>query len=72
MGNGAKAAMKRERNAKDQKGQASSQLKVNQKAMNVQCSICRQQYMQTINRKTLEDHISSKEIDIDIACRQNF
>jgi hypothetical protein len=60
MGNGAKAAMKRERNAKDQKGQASSQLKVNQKAMNVQCTICRQQYMQTINRKTLEDHISSK------------
>jgi hypothetical protein len=35
MGNGAKAAMKRERNAKDS-GVAKSQLKANEKAMNVQ------------------------------------
>jgi S-adenosylmethionine synthetase len=60
MGNGAKAQMKRERNAKDQKGQASSQLKVNQKSLSVQCVVCKQSYMQTINKKTLEEHVLSK------------
>lgn len=42
-GNGAKAAQKRERNMAKQSKQASahSQLKDNQKAMNITCAICK-------------------------------
>lgn len=60
MGNGAKAAMKRERNAKDQNKGGNSQLKVNQSAMNVMCKICRQPFLLTIKRKALEAHLESK------------
>lgn len=60
MGNGAKAAMKRERNAKDAKPGGNSQLKVNKSAMNVQCMICRQPFLLTIKRKALEEHINNK------------
>ena len=44
---GAKAAQKRERNAKDKAGAAKSQLKVNQKAMNIQCETCKATFLQT-------------------------
>ncbi|KAL2914554.1 hypothetical protein HK105_205905 [Polyrhizophydium stewartii] len=60
MGNGAKAAMRRERSDKDGKGSAKSQLKSNQAAMNIICGICRQTFLQTIKRKALEEHIESK------------
>ncbi len=46
-GQGAKAAQKRERNAKDAKGSAKSQLKVNQKAMNIQCDTCKATFLST-------------------------
>ncbi|KAI8925822.1 At2g23090 like protein [Entophlyctis helioformis] len=59
MGNGAKAAMRRERAGKDE-GKAKSQLKTNQAAMNIICSVCRQTFLQTIKRKALEEHIASK------------
>lgn len=73
MGNGAKAAMKRERNAKDAKAGGHSQLKVNQKAMNVQCAICRQPFLLTIKRKALEEHINSKHAGKDFsACFPSF
>ena len=60
MGNGAKAQMKRERNAKGGGGEAKSQLKSNQKAMNVQCSICKQPFMLTVKKPALMDHVNSK------------
>ncbi|KAH6569666.1 hypothetical protein BASA50_002137 [Batrachochytrium salamandrivorans] len=59
MGNGAKAAMRRDRSEKDAKG-GKSQLKTNQAAMTVICSICRQTFLQTIKRKALEEHLEGK------------
>jgi len=50
-GNGAKAAQKRERAAKDAAGGAKSQLKVNVAAMNKKCSVCLQPFLQTANKK---------------------
>ncbi len=44
---GAKTAQKRERNAKDAKGAAKSQLKVNQKALNIQCETCKATFLST-------------------------
>ncbi|KAI8901551.1 At2g23090 like protein [Globomyces pollinis-pini] len=74
MGNGAKAAMKRERNAaKGGDGGGKSQLKTNQSAMNVQCNVCRQPFLLTIKRKALEEHINSKHSGKEFtACFPNF
>ncbi|KAI0405791.1 At2g23090 like protein [Xylaria palmicola] len=47
MGNGAKAQQKRERNAKDANKGAKSQLKTNQKAMDIQCAICKSTFLKT-------------------------
>ncbi|KJR85922.1 uncharacterized protein SPSK_09984 [Sporothrix schenckii 1099-18] len=46
-GNGAKAAQKRERNAKDKAGAAKSQLKTNEKALNIQCFVCKATFLST-------------------------
>ncbi|CAI7657066.1 unnamed protein product [Penicillium palitans] len=56
---GAKANMKRERNAKDQKT-AKSQTKSNEKAMSIQCQICRQTFLQTTKAPALLEHASNK------------
>lgn len=56
-GNGAKAAQKRERAAKDAKGTAKSQLKDNIAAMNKKCSICLQPFLQTANKKVCRFHL---------------
>ena len=45
------AAQKRERNAKDAKGDAKSQLKVNEMAKNKKCGICMATFLQTTNKK---------------------
>jgi hypothetical protein len=50
-GNGAKAAQKRERNAKDAKGAAKSQLKVNEAAKTTQCKICFTTFLSTTREK---------------------
>ncbi|KAJ3119429.1 hypothetical protein HK098_005504 [Nowakowskiella sp. JEL0407] len=61
MGNGAKAASKRERNAKDNKKQgAQSQLKQNEAAKSVQCNICKQTWLTTVRQKALEEHLENK------------
>ncbi|KAL2399101.1 hypothetical protein ABEF95_007056 [Exophiala dermatitidis] len=60
MGNGAKAAMKRERNAKDGKKEPSSQLKSNAKAQSIKCKICFSTFQSTMARKGLEEHASNK------------
>jgi hypothetical protein len=60
MGNGAKAAQKRERNAKDGKKEANSQLKSNAKAQTIKCKICFSTFQSTAGRNNLEEHASNK------------
>ncbi|KAJ5884937.1 hypothetical protein N7495_009447 [Penicillium taxi] len=59
MGNGAKASMKRERNAKDSKT-AKSQTKTNEKAMSIQCTVCKQTFLQTTKAPALLEHADNK------------
>ncbi|KAJ9130413.1 hypothetical protein NKR23_g12209 [Pleurostoma richardsiae] len=59
-GNGAKAAQKRERNAKEAKGSAKSQLKANQAAMDIQCDICKATFLKTTREKALTEHATNK------------
>ncbi|KAI1483568.1 hypothetical protein K445DRAFT_18834 [Daldinia sp. EC12] len=59
MGNGAKAAQKRERNAKDTKV-AKSQLKSNIKAMDIQCQICKSTFLKTTRAPQLTEHAVNK------------
>ncbi|KAG1150663.1 hypothetical protein G6F60_006793 [Rhizopus arrhizus] len=57
MGNGAKAQMKRERNAKqNQKKDANSQLKANAAAKNIICKTCFQTFLCTSREKAKEDY----------------
>ncbi|VBB71583.1 Putative protein of unknown function [Podospora comata] len=58
-GNGAKAAQKRARNAKDAAPKAASQLKSNEKAMSIICNICKQTFLSTSRKPQLEQHSSS-------------
>ncbi|KXJ91243.1 hypothetical protein Micbo1qcDRAFT_162877 [Microdochium bolleyi] len=60
MGNGAKAAQKRDRNAKDAKGAAKSQLKTNEKAMDIQCQICKSTFLKTTRAPQLTEHAANK------------
>jgi len=61
MGNGAKAAQKRERNgAVSAKGGGKSQLKSNEASKNIVCQTCRQPFMSTTRAPALEDHAKSK------------
>ncbi|KAI9354511.1 At2g23090 like protein [Zopfochytrium polystomum] len=59
MGNGQKAQMRRDRQDKGA-NQAKSQLKANEAAKSIQCSICRQTFLSTVREKALNDHIESK------------
>ncbi|KAI8329225.1 At2g23090 like protein [Chlamydoabsidia padenii] len=59
MGNGQKAQMKRERNAKAAKGPA-SQLKVNAAAKNIICKTCFQTFLCTSREKALTEHAENK------------
>ncbi|EAU93460.1 hypothetical protein CC1G_04439 [Coprinopsis cinerea okayama7 len=60
MGNGAKAAQKRERNADKGPKAGKSQLKVNEAAKSIICTLCRQPFMNTTRAPALEDHASNK------------
>ncbi|KZT06758.1 DUF1909-domain-containing protein [Laetiporus sulphureus 93-53] len=60
MGNGAKAAQKRERNAAKAGSTAKSQIKTNQAAMNIVCQICRQTFLLTTRAPALEEHARNK------------
>ncbi|KAI9744614.1 MAG: hypothetical protein M1818_002143 [Claussenomyces sp. TS43310] len=60
MGNGAKAASKRERNAKDGAGQAKSQLKVNEQAKDIQCQVCKSTFLKTTRAPALTEHAQNK------------
>ncbi|EAW12227.1 uncharacterized protein ACLA_061890 [Aspergillus clavatus NRRL 1] len=72
MGNGAKAASKRERNAKDAKGSAKSQLKVNEAAKDIMCNVCRQTFLRTTRAPALTEHASNKHSKTLQDCFPNF
>ncbi|KAF4622869.1 hypothetical protein D9613_001620 [Agrocybe pediades] len=62
MGNGAKAAQKRERNA-DKAAAAKggkSQAKVNEQAKSIICQVCRQSFLITTRAPALEEHSANK------------
>ncbi|KAK3329454.1 At2g23090 like protein [Apodospora peruviana] len=59
-GNGAKAAQKRERNAKNAAGGAKSQLKVNEAAKDIQCDTCKATFLKTTREKALTEHAVNK------------
>ncbi|PWI73326.1 uncharacterized protein PCL_10341 [Purpureocillium lilacinum] len=56
---GAKAQQKRDRNQKDTKV-AKSQTKVNQKALTIQCQVCKATFLQTTKAPALLEHASNK------------
>ncbi|CDH50296.1 conserved hypothetical protein [Lichtheimia corymbifera JMRC:FSU:9682] len=60
MGNGQKAQMRRERNAKAAGKAANSQLKVNAAAKNIICVQCRQTFLCTAREKQLSEHAENK------------
>ncbi|KAK5190773.1 hypothetical protein LTR96_008382 [Exophiala xenobiotica] len=59
-GNGAKAASKRARNAKDATKDPKSQLKTNVAAQSIKCKTCFQTFQITTGRSALEEHASNK------------
>ncbi|KAI0757229.1 DUF1909-domain-containing protein [Daedaleopsis nitida] len=60
MGNGAKAAQKRERNVAKAGGTAKSQNKTNQAALNIVCQTCKQAFLLTTRAPALEEHAQNK------------
>ncbi|CAO3698782.1 unnamed protein product [Rhizopus microsporus] len=64
MGNGAKAQMKRERNAKqNQKKEGASQLKANAAAKNIICKTCFQTFLCTfVKRRKFDSHVSISSV----------
>ncbi|RKU48290.1 hypothetical protein DL546_007459 [Coniochaeta pulveracea] len=71
-GNGAKAAQKRERNAKLAGGAAKSQLKVNEKAKSIQCKVCFQTFLSTARAPALNEHASNKHNKTIADCFPDF
>ncbi|KAJ2784826.1 hypothetical protein H4R18_000860 [Coemansia javaensis] len=67
MGNGAKAQQKRERAKKAAGGVAKSQLKANEAAKTIMCQRCKQTFMCTARRDTLQDHSTKCKAEFD-AC----
>ncbi|KXS15122.1 DUF1909-domain-containing protein [Gonapodya prolifera JEL478] len=61
MGNGARSQQKRERNAdKGAKKGPTSQLKENEAAKSILCTICKQQFLCTAREGNLKDHAENK------------
>ncbi|KAK2957435.1 hypothetical protein BLNAU_7591 [Blattamonas nauphoetae] len=59
-GNGCKSQKSRERNAAKVQTGGKSQLKQNQAAQTIVCSVCKQSFMCTTNAAQLEQHATSK------------
>ncbi|KAJ3754277.1 At2g23090 like protein, partial [Lentinula raphanica] len=57
---GAKAAQKRERNAKNSKKESTSQNKTNEAAKSIICQTCRQAFFVTTRQPALEEHAQNK------------
>ncbi|KAJ7431798.1 DUF1909-domain-containing protein, partial [Mycena galericulata] len=61
MGNGAKAAQKRERNSDKNAAKGSkSQAKVNEAAKSIVCATCKQPFLITTRAPALEEHAQNK------------
>ncbi|PAV21808.1 hypothetical protein PNOK_0176500 [Pyrrhoderma noxium] len=61
MGNGAKAAQKRERNAKESQSKGGkSQLKSNQASKTIVCKVCKNAFMSTTRQPQLLEHAQNK------------
>ncbi|KAJ5037261.1 uncharacterized protein L3040_007438 [Drepanopeziza brunnea f. sp. 'multigermtubi'] len=71
MGNGAKAASKRDRKG-ETKVVAKSQLKVNEKAMDIQCVICKSTFLKTSRAPALTDHATNKHSKTLTECFPTF
>jgi len=71
MGNGAKAASKRDRKDKDTKV-AKSQLKVNEQAKDIQCNICKSTFLKTTRAPALTEHATNKHSKTLEDCFPNF
>ncbi|KAG2370176.1 At2g23090 like protein [Suillus spraguei] len=73
MGNGAKAAQKRERNAgKNADKGPTSKTKVNEAAKNIICQTCRQAFLLTTRAPALEEHAQNKHSKTLAECFPNF
>ncbi|PPQ90471.1 hypothetical protein CVT25_014989 [Psilocybe cyanescens] len=73
MGNGAKAAQKRERNADKSGAKGSkSQAKVNEAAKSIICSVCRQNFLITTRAPALEEHSANKHSKTMTECFPTF
>ncbi|KAF8139961.1 At2g23090 like protein [Boletus edulis] len=72
MGNGAKAAQKRERNASKQDKGPTSRTKVNEAAKNIICSTCRQSFLLTTRTPALEEHAQNKHSKTLAECFPSF
>ncbi|KAF1992257.1 DUF1909-domain-containing protein [Aulographum hederae CBS 113979] len=60
MGNGAKAATRRDRALKGAGKEAKSQLKTNAAAKSVKCKTCFQDFQCTVKREALDQHAQNK------------
>ncbi|KIW04468.1 uncharacterized protein PV09_04728 [Verruconis gallopava] len=60
MGNGAKAAQRRERKAADEKKGGGSQLKSNAAAQTIKCKVCFQTFQSTSKPAALQEHVNNK------------
>ncbi|GLB36399.1 putative zinc-binding [Lyophyllum shimeji] len=60
MGNGAKAAQKRERNADKGSKAAKSQTKVNEAAKSIICADCKQPFLITTRAPALTEHADKR------------
>ncbi|KAK4051353.1 hypothetical protein OIV83_002837 [Microbotryomycetes sp. JL201] len=60
MGNGAKAALRKEKQAAAGGKSQGSQLKANAAALNIQCAICKQTFLQTTKAPALTEHAVNK------------
>ncbi|KAG7450274.1 DUF1909-domain-containing protein [Guyanagaster necrorhizus] len=73
MGNGAKAAQKRERNADKNAAKGSkSQSKSNAAATNILCATCRQAFFVTTRAPALEEHAQNKHSKTLAECFPTF
>ncbi|KAK4057186.1 hypothetical protein OIO90_001681 [Microbotryomycetes sp. JL221] len=60
MGNGAKAAMRKGKQAEKAGSSQGSQLKANAAALTIQCVVCRQTFLQTTKAPALKEHAENK------------
>jgi len=73
MGNGQKAQVRRERNAKLAQGKGeNSQKKQNEAAKNVVCQICRSTFLCTVRLKALDEHATNKHSKTSAECFPGF